>query len=574
MQFTILPAFSFPCPKTFPCLHILPESAFACAIRGRFSLISKKRLAGKARIADFNGLNLKFALLTVLILPGCTVGPKYQKPAPLVSQPVPAAFTINGVTWKPAAPGANRPRGEWWKDFNDSELNGLEDLAARGKSDAGRQLSPRWPRRANWSTEARSQLFPQISLAPSYVRERTSKNAEASGVAVGTPYNYSLYAVPVSAAWEVDIWGRIRQMTAAARAQMEAAQEDLESLRLLLQSELAQDYFTLRAQDAEIQLLLDTAQAYRKSLDLTINRRKGGVATDLRCLQADTQLRTTEAEIPALRLQRAQVLHAIAALVGQSAVDFQIPELPVQGLPPMQGPGVVPSEWLQRRPDIAAAERRVAAANADIGVAQTAFYPSLTFNGRGWFSIGQRRHLADVAEPVVGLGAVGQFAVVHRRLQSRATARRRGRLRSGRGRLPPDRALGVSGCGRPACRAGFAGVAIGRRNRGDELGATDLEYCQQPLPGGFGDVSGSHHRPKRRAGFATRRRATGRRTARRGRGAGQGAGRRMGLAANCRSTDSCNRQADCNPTQSFRRCNTSSCRRRGHPRSRPCSLNH
>ncbi len=384
MQFTILPAFSFPCPKTFPCLHILPESAFACAIRGRFSLISKKRLAGKARIADFNGLNLKFALLTVLILPGCTVGPKYQKPAPLVSQPVPAAFTINGVTWKPAAPGANRPRGEWWKDFNDSELNGLEDVAAReNQTLAGSYAALAQAREL--VKESRSQLFPQISLAPSYVRERTSKNAEASGVAVGTPYNYSLYAVPVSAAWEVDIWGRIRQMTAAARAQMEAAQEDLESLRLLLQSELAQDYFTLRAQDAEIQLLLDTAQAYRKSLDLTINRRKGGVATDLDVSQADTQLRTTEAEIPALRLQRAQVLHAIAALVGQSAVDFQIPELPVQGLPPMQGPGVVPSEWLQRRPDIAAAERRVAAANADIGVAQTAFYPSLTFNAAAGF---------------------------------------------------------------------------------------------------------------------------------------------------------------------------------------------
>ncbi len=231
-------------------------------------------------------------------------------------------------------------------------------------------------------TEARSQYFPQISTVPSYVRQRTSRNAPANGLPAGAPYTYNLFTLPVNVGWEIDLWGRVRHLTEGTRARMAAAEEDLESLKLLLQAELAQDYFTLRAQDAEIQLLIDTAEAYRRSLDLTLNRRKGGVATDLDVSQADTQLRTTEAEIPALRLQRAQMRHAIAALCGQAATGFEVPERPVQGLPAMQGPGVVPSEWLERRPDVAAAERRVAAANADIGVAQTAFYPSLTFSGQ------------------------------------------------------------------------------------------------------------------------------------------------------------------------------------------------
>jgi len=323
---------------------------------------------------------MRITWLAALVLAGCAVGPDYHRPAAVKSQPVPAAFTINGVVWKTAAPGANRPRGSWWTTFDDPELNRLEDLTASENQTLAGSVAALAQAR-DLVKEARSQYFPQVSTSPSYVRQRTSKNAEASGVAVGTPYTYNLFSLPANVSWEVDVWGRVRRLTEGARAQMEAAAEDLESLKLLLQAELAQDYFTLRAQDAEIQLLNDTVEAYQRSLDLTINRRKGGVATDLDVSQADTQLRTTQAEIPALRLQRAQMLHAIATLCGQTATGFALPERPVQGLPAMQGPGIVPSEWLQRRPDIAAAERLVAAANANIGVAQSAFYPSLTFNG-------------------------------------------------------------------------------------------------------------------------------------------------------------------------------------------------
>jgi len=323
---------------------------------------------------------LRFTFLVVFLLAGCAVGPDYHRPAAVPSQPLPAAFTINGVVWKPAAPGSNRPRGSWWIAFDDPALNRLQDLALQENQTLAGSVAALAQAR-DMVTEARSQYFPQISTTPSYVRERTSRNAPVNGLPAGAGYTYNLFTVPVNVAWEVDVWGRVRRLTEGARVRMAAAGDDLESLKLLLQAELAQDYFTLRAQDAEIQLLIDTAQAYQRSLDLTVNRRKGGVATDLDVSQADTQLRTTEAQIPALRLQRTQMLHAIAALCGQPATSFEITERPVQELPVMQEPGVVPSEWLQRRPDIAAAERRVAAANADIGVAQSAFYPSLTFNG-------------------------------------------------------------------------------------------------------------------------------------------------------------------------------------------------
>jgi NodT family efflux transporter outer membrane factor (OMF) lipoprotein len=319
--------------------------------------------------------------LAALVLAGCAVGPDYHRPAAVKSQPVPAAFTINGVVWQPAAPGANRPRGSWWTSFDDPVLNRLENMAADENQTLVGSVAALAQAR-DMVKEARSQFFPQVSTAPSYFRQRTSKNAEANGVAVGTPYTYNLFTVPVNVGWEVDVWGRVRRLTEGARARMAAAEDDLASLQLLLQAELAQDYFTLRAEDAEIQVLINTAEAYQRSLDLTINRRKGGVATDLDVSEADTQLRTTQAQIPALRLQRAQMLHAIATLCGEAATGFELPERPVEGLPAMQGPGVVPSEWLQRRPDIAAAERRVAAANADIGVAQSAFYPSLTLNGQ------------------------------------------------------------------------------------------------------------------------------------------------------------------------------------------------
>jgi NodT family efflux transporter outer membrane factor (OMF) lipoprotein len=341
-------------------------------------------LQGDGKKPILNGLKVPLSIFVLAMVGGCTIGPKYHRPSPMVSQPTPSAFTINGVVWTPAQPGAQKPRGDWWKAFGDSALSQLEETAAQQNQTLAGSVAALEQAR-ELVTEARSQLFPQLAFGPTYTRERTSVNAVVQGAAAGTPYTYNLFTVPVNLTWEIDLWGRVRQMTASARAQMLAAEEDLEALRLLVLTEVAQDYFILRADDAQIQLLIDTAHAYQRSLDLTVNRRKGGVATDLDVSEAETQLRTTEAQIPALRLQRAQVLHAIAVLVGRSPADFQIPEQPVQNMPALLGPGVVPSEWLQRRPDISAAEQRVAAANANVGVAQTVFYPSLTFNAAAGF---------------------------------------------------------------------------------------------------------------------------------------------------------------------------------------------
>jgi outer membrane protein, multidrug efflux system len=181
-----------------------------------------------------------------LALAGCAVGPHYQRPAPLAAQPLPANFTADGVLWTTAVPAANRPRGQWWTAFRDAQLNHLEDLAAaRNQTLAASAAALEQARQL--VAEARSQQFPQISAAPSYVRQRTSKNAESLGLPIGTPFTYNLFNLPANLTWEVDLWGRVRRQTEGARARMAAAGEDLESLKLLLQSELAQDYFTLRA---------------------------------------------------------------------------------------------------------------------------------------------------------------------------------------------------------------------------------------------------------------------------------------------------------------------------------------
>ena len=337
-----------------------------------------------ARMAAGLGRIRQLILTVALALAGCTVGPDYQRAAPVSSRPLPDAFTVDGVLWKAAVPAAERPRGAWWGAFADEDLNRLEDSAAkRNQTLAASAAALEQARRL--VAETRSQLFPQISAAPSYSRQRTSKNAESQGLPAGSPYTYNLFTAPANLSWEVDLWGRVRRQTEGARARMAAAGEDLESLKLLLQSEVAQDYFTLRAQDAEIQLLIDTAATYQHSLELTRNRRKGGVASDLDVAEADTQLRTTEAQIPALRLQRAQMLHAIATLCGEPAMSFELAGRTEQVFPQVKAPSLAPSELLERRPDIAAAERRMAAANADVGVARSAFYPSLTINGQAGF---------------------------------------------------------------------------------------------------------------------------------------------------------------------------------------------
>ena len=325
----------------------------------------------------------------LLLLTGCLVGPKYERPSALGTNALPSAFSgaaaaTNATVWKTAEPSAHLPRGAWWELFKDPELNRLESLAASGNQDLAAAVA-RFEQARQFVHVARADLYPQVSLDPNYVRQRTSVNQPLSGKAAGAVFNYGTLTVPLDAGWELDFWGRVRRQVEAARARFSAGADDLQGVALAIQAELATDYFALRAAEADYDLLQRSAEAYRRSLALTRNRRQGGIATDLDVAQAEAQLRATEAEIPASELQAARLRHALAALCGQSATGFTITRAPALSTEIPVVPSTLPSELLERRPDIAAAERRMAAANAEVGVAQTAFYPRVHLNGTAGF---------------------------------------------------------------------------------------------------------------------------------------------------------------------------------------------
>jgi multidrug efflux system outer membrane protein len=228
----------------------------------------------------------------------------------------------------------------------------------------------------------RAGLFPNISASGSFVRQRSSANAPSAstGKPLGTSGTFNNFYVPLSLGYELDIWGRVRRSVESARAQAQASADDLEIIRLMIQAEVAVDYFTLRTLDSQRAVLNSSIQVFTKSFQLTRNLRDGGAVSDLDVAQAQTVLKTTQAQLPAVMLQRAQSEHALALLVGQPASTFHIPERALSTAPPLIPPGV-PSELLERRPDVSAAERRMASANAGIGVAKAAFFPTVQLNG-------------------------------------------------------------------------------------------------------------------------------------------------------------------------------------------------
>jgi multidrug efflux system outer membrane protein len=328
----------------------------------------------------------------LLAIAGCSVGPDYKRPAALKSEPLPAAFSVTDSTnnvgeWKAAEPSAHLPRGAWWQIFDNAELNRLEALAATENQDLAAAVARLEESRAELGI-ARADFYPQIGANPEVMRQRTSVNAPVRNGTATNAYTFNTFSAPLSLSWELDLWGRVRRQVQSARANYVASADDLESARLALQSEVAADYFSLRELDEERRVVADTIETFRRSLELTQNRRKGGIVSDLDVSQAETQLRSTEAELPAIDLQRARVLHALASLCGQSAISFQLATGPLTNAIP-EVPAGVPSELLERRPDIAAAERRMAAANAQVGVAVSAFYPRVFLSGfAGFESIG------------------------------------------------------------------------------------------------------------------------------------------------------------------------------------------
>ncbi len=287
--------------------------------------------------------------------------------------------------WRTATPAAHLPKGAWWEIFGDPELNRLEQQAAAANQSLHAAVARFEQARAN-ADVARSGLFPRIGAGFAATRQRASENrpSNLTGEAVGNSPTYNTFVLPFDLSYELDLWGRVRRQVEAAKASVQADAADLEAVRLAIAAEVAADYFTLRALDAEKAALAASIEAYRRSLELTRNRRAGGLVSDLDVAQAETGLNTAEAQLPALRLARSRFEHALAVLTGQPASLFQLPAAPL-GIAPPEIPAELPSALLERRPDVAAAEQRMAAANASIGVAKAAFFPTVRFNGLAGF---------------------------------------------------------------------------------------------------------------------------------------------------------------------------------------------
>lgn len=326
-------------------------------------------------------------LLIVMAISGCAVGPDYQRPEATI---VPEAFSSAEGEWKIAAPQAHLPKGNWWEIFNDPELNQLEADAAAANQDL-KVAAARFEQARAVANVARSELFPRVGVAALPIWQHDSENRPAGGKPGQT---YDSYTVPFDLSYELDLWGRVRRTVESSTAQQEAIADDVVAVRLAIQAEVAADYLTIRALDADKALLLSSIQVYRKSLALVRNRRAGGMVSDLDVAQAETVLKTAEAQLPDTALQRAKFQNALAVLTGKNASLFHVAERPLQMEPLVVPPGL-PSELLERRPDIAAAERRMAAANANIGVAAAAFFPTVKFNGLAGFQGGEVGTLFD-----------------------------------------------------------------------------------------------------------------------------------------------------------------------------------
>jgi len=341
------------------------------------------------------------------VLAGCAVGPDYHRPA----APISAAFKEQ-PGWTRAAPADALDRGDWWRLFGDPVLDGLERrVEVSNQNIAAAEAAYRQARAL--VRQQRASLFPTVSLNGGATRTGGGGTGSrviigggggGTGTVTGGGGARTTYRVDIGGAWEPDVWGRIRRTVENARANAQASEADLAAARLSAQGELAADYFGLRQTDAEAELVRSTVAGYRRSLQIAENRYKAGVAAHSDVLQAQTQLLSAQADLAGLQQQRANYEHAIAVLTGQAPANFSLPPAPWTAQVP-EVPVSVPSVLLQRRPDIAAAERRAAAANAQIGVNQAAFFPDITLTGSGDVSGSNLGQLFNASNFVWSLGA-------------------------------------------------------------------------------------------------------------------------------------------------------------------------
>jgi NodT family efflux transporter outer membrane factor (OMF) lipoprotein len=315
-------------------------------------------------------------LAGLVSLSACSLAPHYQVP----DVPV-AAHYQSPTSWTAAAPADRLDRAGWWKLYREPRLDELEDQLIAHNHDL-RAAYYHYVQSQAFVKQARSQFYPQVSAGGEAQRARESDTRPLRSATAPTDYNAA--TLGIEADYEVDLWGRVRDSVAASKEESEAEKDDLASTQLSLEIELARTWLDLRGDDQQIQLLEDTIDAYRKALELTRARHDGGVASALDVARATTQLSFVQSDLTQVEAKRALLEHAVAALVGASASNFSV----TPGVEPVPLPAIptgVPAQLLQRRPDVAAAERRVAAANSKIGVARSAYFPSLTLSAQGGF---------------------------------------------------------------------------------------------------------------------------------------------------------------------------------------------
>jgi len=341
---------------------------------------------------------LATAAAAAALLAGCSVGPDYERPAP----EAPPAWKEAGP-WKAAAPRDGIAKGAWWELFGDPLLNDLEAKADAANPDL-RAAVARVAQARAIARISEADFYPTISLDPTVARERFSPNR---AVQPGSPvkgYTFNDFRVPLDLSYEVDVWGRVRRSVEASAAAAEATVANYETVRLTLHADVASAYFALRAIDSDRAVLLRTLALRRESLRLAQARLRLGVGNDLDVSRAETELTTTEAESIGLEKRRAEVEHALAALTGRAPAELTIPNKPLDLQPPAI-PAGLPSDLLERRPDVAEAERRLAASNAEIGIATAAYYPALTLTATAGFESGELKNLFDWESRIWSLAA-------------------------------------------------------------------------------------------------------------------------------------------------------------------------
>jgi len=336
---------------------------------------------------------------TLFLAAGCTVGPKYQRATP----PSTPRWDV-AEPWRPSSPQDAVAKGEWWGVFHDDDLNALEKDAAASNQTLKAATSNFEQARATARIQL-AQLFPVLTTTPSAERQRLSGNRPtSSSLPTKGPVSQTNLSLPFTVSYEVDLFGRRRRSIEAAQASYQASAADLENVRLVIAAELAADYFALRQTDAEIEILQRTVESLQKGLQLVNSRHQGGLASGLDVAEEETLLNTTRTQAALLEQQRKQFEDAIAVLTGKPAPEFHLARKGLAAEPPGLDAGL-PSDLLERRPDIAEAERQMAVANARIGIAKTAYYPSLNLFGQGGWQAADVAKLVNVQSTFWAVGA-------------------------------------------------------------------------------------------------------------------------------------------------------------------------